>query len=83
MLAEPLGGASATAEFLDRWRLPGESRSRVWEERFGEHAYVPLGEAALTEALKSAGVTAPGRHAADRRRAARPRGEARWRPRPA
>ena len=30
-----------------------------WEERFGEHAYVPLGEAALTEALKSAGVTAP------------------------
>ncbi len=57
-------GASATAEFLDRWRLPGESASRVWEERFGEHAYVPLGEAALTEALKSAGVTAPGRHAA-------------------
>ena len=59
VLAEPLGGASATAEFLDRWRLPGESASRVWEERFGEHAYVPLGEAALTEALKSAGVTAP------------------------
>jgi hydroxymethylglutaryl-CoA synthase len=58
VLAEPLGGASATAEFLDRWRLPGESASRVWEERFGEHAYVPLGEAALTEALKSAGVTA-------------------------
>jgi hydroxymethylglutaryl-CoA synthase len=59
VLAEPLGGASATAEFLDRWRLPGESSSRVWEERFGEHAYVPLGEVALTEALKSAGVTAP------------------------
>jgi hydroxymethylglutaryl-CoA synthase len=59
VLAEPLGGASATAEFLDRWRLPGESASRVWEERFGEHAYVPLGEAALAEALKSAGVTAP------------------------
>jgi len=59
VLAEPIGGASATAEFLDRWRLPGESASRQWEERFGEHAYVPLGEAALTEALKSAGVTAP------------------------
>ena len=59
VLAEPVGGASATAEFLDRWRLPGESASRVWEERFGEHAYVPLGEAALAEALKSAGVTAP------------------------
>src|SRR6185436_7523987 len=57
--AEPLGGASATAEFLDRWRLPGDPASRQWEERFGEHAYVPLGEAALTEALKQAGVTAP------------------------
>jgi hydroxymethylglutaryl-CoA synthase len=58
-IAEPLGSASATAEFLDRWRLPGEPASRQWEERFGEHAYVPLGEAALVEALKQAGVTAP------------------------
>jgi 3-hydroxy-3-methylglutaryl CoA synthase/uncharacterized OB-fold protein len=57
--AEPVAAASATAEFLDRWRLPGERASRQWEERFGEHAYVPLGEAALTEALKQAGVTAP------------------------
>jgi 3-hydroxy-3-methylglutaryl CoA synthase/uncharacterized OB-fold protein len=60
VIVEPIGGASATAEFLDRWRLPGEAASRQWEERFGEHAYVPLGEAALSEALKSAGVTAPG-----------------------
>jgi len=59
VLAEPLAAASATAEFLDRWRLPGEAASRQWEERFGEHAYVPLGEAALTDALKHAGVTAP------------------------
>jgi hydroxymethylglutaryl-CoA synthase len=59
VVAEPLGGASATAEFLDRWRLPGDAASRQWEERFGEHAYVPLGEAALAEALKQAGVTAP------------------------
>jgi 3-hydroxy-3-methylglutaryl CoA synthase/uncharacterized OB-fold protein len=58
VLAEPLGAASATAEFLDRWRVPGEAVSRQWEERFGEAAYVPLGEAALTEALKQAGVTA-------------------------
>ena len=29
-------------EFLDRWRVPGEDASHVWEERFGEHAYVPL-----------------------------------------
>jgi 3-hydroxy-3-methylglutaryl CoA synthase/uncharacterized OB-fold protein len=59
VIAEPLGAASVTAEFLDRWRLPGESASRQWEERFGEAAYVPLGESALAEALKQAGVTAP------------------------
>jgi 3-hydroxy-3-methylglutaryl CoA synthase/uncharacterized OB-fold protein len=60
VMAEPIAAASATAEFLDRWRLPGEPASRQWEERFGEHAYVPLGEGALGEALKQAGVTAPG-----------------------
>jgi 3-hydroxy-3-methylglutaryl CoA synthase/uncharacterized OB-fold protein len=59
VLAEPVGGGSATAEFLERWRLPGEPASRQWEERFGEHVYVPLGESAVTEALKQAGVTAP------------------------
>lgn len=59
VLAEPLGIASTTAEFLERWRLPGEPASRQWEERFGEAAYVPLGESALAEALKQAGVTAP------------------------
>jgi 3-hydroxy-3-methylglutaryl CoA synthase/uncharacterized OB-fold protein len=59
IVAEPLGHASQSAEFLDRWRVPGEPASRQWEERFGEHVYVPLGEAALAEALKQAGVTAP------------------------
>ncbi|HSE93553.1 MAG TPA: OB-fold domain-containing protein [Methylomirabilota bacterium] len=59
VLAEPLAIASTTAEFLERWRLPGEPASRQWEERFGEAAYVPLGESALAEALKQAGVTAP------------------------
>ena len=57
-LAEPVAWASATAEFLERWRLPGDAASRQWEERFGEHAYVPLGEAAVTDALKQAGLTA-------------------------
>jgi hydroxymethylglutaryl-CoA synthase len=57
--AEALGHASQSAEFLDRWRVPGETASRQWEERFGEHVYVPLGETALAEALKQAGVTAP------------------------
>src|SRR5262245_59920496 len=57
-LAVPIAWSSATAEFLERWRVPGERASRQWEERFGEHAYVPLAEAALTGALKQAGVTA-------------------------
>jgi 3-hydroxy-3-methylglutaryl CoA synthase/uncharacterized OB-fold protein len=59
VIVEPIAAASATSEFLDRWRLPGDPASRQWEERFGEHAYVPLGERAITEALKQAGVTAP------------------------
>ena len=58
VLAEPVARASATAEFLERWRLPGDAVSRQWEERFGEHAYVPLGEAAAADALKQAGVSA-------------------------
>ena len=56
-LTEHLGGASTSGEFLDRWRIPGES-SRQWEERFGERAYVPLAEEAVTDALKNAGLTA-------------------------
>lgn len=58
VLAEVIGQAAATEEFLDRWRAPGESFSRVWEERFGERAYVPLALDAWNDALKSAGITA-------------------------
>ena len=35
-------------------QAPGERRSRVWEERFGETKYVPLGEQAWQSALKGA-----------------------------
>jgi 3-hydroxy-3-methylglutaryl CoA synthase/uncharacterized OB-fold protein len=58
VLAEPVAATSSTAEFLDRWRNPGQTASKVWEERFGEHAYVPLAEAAFTHALKDGGITA-------------------------
>jgi 3-hydroxy-3-methylglutaryl CoA synthase/uncharacterized OB-fold protein len=57
-IAVAVSAAHATGEFLDRWRVPGEPASHVWEERFGERAYVPLGEAAATDALKGAGLTA-------------------------
>jgi 3-hydroxy-3-methylglutaryl CoA synthase len=58
LLAEVAGTGSATEEFLDRWRTPGESRSRQWEERFGEQRYVALGARAWDDALKDAGVVA-------------------------
>jgi hydroxymethylglutaryl-CoA synthase len=57
-LVEVLGDASSTHEFLDRWRVPGEGYSHVWEERFGESVYVPVAEAAITDAFKRAGITA-------------------------
>lgn len=56
VLAEVVATASATEEFLDRWRIPGDSHSRQWEERFGEGRYVALGLAAWDDALKAAGL---------------------------
>ena len=56
-LTERVSFASTTSEFLDRWRIPGET-SKQWEERFGERAYVPLADEAVTDALKQAGITA-------------------------
>ena len=55
-IASAVSAAHSTGEFLDRWRLPGEPASHVWEERFGEHVYVPLAEAAAVDALKGAGL---------------------------
>jgi 3-hydroxy-3-methylglutaryl CoA synthase/uncharacterized OB-fold protein len=57
VLAEVVASASATDEFLDRWRLPGAPASKVWEERFGEHVYGPLADAAFADALKQAALT--------------------------
>ncbi len=56
-VAELVGRGAASDEFLDRWRVPGESDSHVWEERFGEELYVPLAREAFAAALKDAGVT--------------------------
>jgi 3-hydroxy-3-methylglutaryl CoA synthase/uncharacterized OB-fold protein len=56
VLAELAGWASVTEEFLDRWRVPGRSASRLWEERFGENRYAALGAEALKMALGEAGL---------------------------
>jgi 3-hydroxy-3-methylglutaryl CoA synthase len=47
---------SVTGEFVDRWRIPGEQRSRLWEERFGEVRYGELGADALDRLWKAAGI---------------------------
>jgi len=59
-VAEIVASAASTGEFLDRWRAPGEDGSHVWEERFGEQAYVPLAHEAFADALKRADLTPDG-----------------------
>jgi 3-hydroxy-3-methylglutaryl CoA synthase/uncharacterized OB-fold protein len=56
VIAEFLGSASASDEFVDRWRTPGDRRPKLWEERFGETRYLDLGRDAWGRALKDAGI---------------------------
>jgi hydroxymethylglutaryl-CoA synthase len=58
LLAEFLGSASVTDEYVERWRAPGALRTRVWDERFSEVESVPLAIEAWNRALASAGLTA-------------------------
>ncbi|MFL5822282.1 MAG: OB-fold domain-containing protein [Solirubrobacteraceae bacterium] len=53
---ETVSEASTTAEFLDRWRLPGQLASSQWEERFGLEVYMPLIQKAVGRALSAAGL---------------------------
>ncbi|MEV0326862.1 hypothetical protein AB0H63_10470 [Micromonospora echinospora] len=55
-VAELVGTASVTREFLDRWREPGAVRTRTWEERFGVEEYVPLAQHAVDDVLHKSGV---------------------------
>jgi 3-hydroxy-3-methylglutaryl CoA synthase/uncharacterized OB-fold protein len=57
-LVTELAWSTTTREFLDRWRIPGEPGSKVWEERFGETAYLPLAQQAVSDALGRAGLLA-------------------------
>ncbi|MGQ0630962.1 MAG: OB-fold domain-containing protein [Sporichthyaceae bacterium] len=57
-VAVAIGQASVTAEFLDRWRSPGETTSRQWEERFGVEQYDPLIADVVARAMAAAGIEA-------------------------
>lgn len=52
LLAACIAQASATEEFTDRWRVPGEAGAKQWEERFAESVYVPLFEKAWAQAME-------------------------------
>jgi 3-hydroxy-3-methylglutaryl CoA synthase len=54
-LALVTGTASVTAEFIDRWRVPGAPDGAAWEERFGEQRYAELA-GQLLAALTAAGA---------------------------
>jgi 3-hydroxy-3-methylglutaryl CoA synthase/uncharacterized OB-fold protein len=56
IVAELVAAAGATEELLDKWRLPSEPTARAWEERFAEAILVEPAQAALTDALKQAGI---------------------------
>ncbi|MBW3665792.1 MAG: OB-fold domain-containing protein [Actinobacteria bacterium] len=56
LLAELVATGSATEEFVDRWRVPGEPRSRRWEDRFVASRYPPLAERAIKRACEQGGI---------------------------
>ncbi len=56
VIAEVIGGAMRTAEFLDRWRSPGSASAKIWEERFAEAAYDPVIRDAVAQAYAGADI---------------------------
>ncbi|QYJ03609.1 hypothetical protein KUV85_14925 [Nocardioides panacisoli] len=50
-VAELVGSAALTTEFLERWREPGADRTYTWEDRFGVEEYVPLGQRVVDDVL--------------------------------
>lgn len=58
IVAELVASAAITEEFIERWRAPGEVRTKTWDERFAEVQYRPLVNAAWKRALNDAGLGA-------------------------
>lgn len=52
-----LARASLSAEFLDRWRVPGAVAGSQWEERFGLEKYLPLISEVAKAALAKADIS--------------------------
>lgn len=65
LLAVCIAQASATEEFTDRWRTPGDVGAKQWEERFAESVYVPLFEKAWAQAMEQAGQAGAGQAGAE------------------
>ena len=59
-LADIIGTASVTAEFIDRWRAPGTPDGATWEERFGEQRYTDLAGQLLTRLAEAMAGTGTG-----------------------
>lgn len=55
-IAEVLAESSETIEVLDRWRAPGARGGGQWEERFGQHAYLPVLKRTAAAVLRDAGI---------------------------
>lgn len=63
VVAEVVATVSATAEFVDRWRAPGDAAGGTWEERFGEQRYVELAREVLLMLAERTDLTAVDRYA--------------------
>jgi hydroxymethylglutaryl-CoA synthase len=57
LLAEHIATVTYTDEFVDRWRTPGDNRSKLWEDRFGEVKYQQCATAVWNQLLNQTGVT--------------------------
>jgi hydroxymethylglutaryl-CoA synthase len=58
VLAEVLATVSTSAEFVDRWRTPGDNRSKSWDDKFASVTYAPLVADAWKRALAAAELDA-------------------------
>lgn len=56
VLAEIVSTASVSAEFIDRWRAPGDAHSKIWDEKFSTVTSLPHAQEALAAALDQAGL---------------------------